>query len=381
MENWKLPLYKIYSDDEDLQLVSNIIKRGTDWAIGPEIEEFEQLIKNFMDSKYCVTFNSGTSALHAALLAYGVSKFDEVIVPSFSFIATVNCVLFVDATPKFSDIEETTFGLDPSLIEKKISNNTKAIIPMDYGGMSCNIPEIQKIARDHNLILLEDAAECLGSTINGSKVGSLSDSAIFSFCGNKVITTGEGGAIVTDSPKIFEKLKLIRSHGRADSSTYFDNTSTSSYSELGYNWRMSSITAALGIAQMKKLKKIISMRQENAKYISSRLTKHPQISVPKTPSGYEHIYQMYTIRLSDEKVRDSLQQFLKERRIFSKVYFFPIHLTSFYKSRSDHLESLPVTEKVSREILTLPMYPNMTAEEKDFLIDTIDEFFEKFTTN
>jgi len=123
------------------------------------------------------------------------------------------------------------------------------------------------------------------------------------------------------------------------------------------------------------------MRQENAKYISSRLTKHPQISVPKIPSGYEHIYQMYTIRLSDEKVRDSLQQFLKERRIFSKVYFSPIHLTSFYKSRSDHLESLPVTEKVSREILTLPMYPNMTAEEKDFLIDTIDEFFEKFTTN
>jgi len=374
---WKIPLYKIYTDDEDVQLITKIIKRGSKWAIGPEIEEFENALKDYVGVDYCTTLNSGTSALHATLLAYGLAKNDEIIVPSFSFISTVNSVLFVDATPVFSDIEEETFGLDPNQIEGKISSNTKAVIPVDYGGLSCKINEVCEIAKNKDLIVIEDSAEALGSTINGKKTGSVSDSAIFSFCGNKVLTTGEGGAVVTNSKTINEKIKSLRSHGRVDKINYFENTQEAKYEHLGYNWRMSSITAAMGISQLNKLDKIVKMRQENAIFISSKLSKHSEIRVPNPPSGHEHIYQMYTIQLESKKIRDELHNYLSEKGIFSKVYFSPIHLTPFYKAKFNQKEnSLPNTEKISQQVLTLPIYPNMTMEEKNYLVDTVSEFFE-----
>ena len=378
MKDWIIPLYKIYSDDEDVKLISKVIKRGRDWAIGPEIDEFENDIKNYVGTDYCIALNSGTSALHATLLAYGLGNGDEIIVPSFSFISTANSVLFVNGKPKFADIEEETFGLNPDSISNVINSKTKAIIPMDYGGLSCKISDISEVAKKNHLILIEDAAECLGSTVNGSKVGSQSDSAIFSFCGNKVLTTGEGGAVVTNSKKIFEKIKLIRSHGRQDSINYFKNPSKSQYLSLGYNWRMSSLTAALGISQLKKLDKIIKMRQKNAKQLISKLAKFKEISISDPPNGYEHIYQMFTIKLNSKKIRDSLHNFLKKKRIFSKVYFFPIHLTDFYKKNFPNSgKFLPNTEKLSNQLLTLPLYPNMTSEEKQYLIESISEFFEK----
>ena len=378
MKDWIIPLYKIYSDDEDVKLISKVIKRGRDWAIGPEIDEFENDIKNYVGTDYCVALNSGTSALHATLLAYGLGNGDEIIVPSFSFISTANSVLFVNGKPKFADIEEETFGLNPDSISNVINSKTKAIIPMDYGGLSCKISDISEVAKKNHLILIEDAAECLGSTVNGSKVGSQSDSAIFSFCGNKVLTTGEGGAVVTDSKKIYEKIKLIRSHGRPDSINYFKNPSKSQYLSLVYNWRMSSLTAALGISQLKKLDKIIKMRQKNAKQLISKLAKFKEISISDPPNGYEHIYQMFTIKLNSKKIRDSLHNFLKKKRIFSKVYFFPIHLTDFYKKNFPNSgKFLPNTEKLSNQLLTLPLYPNMTSEEKQYLIESISEFFEK----
>ena len=377
LEKWKIPLYKIYTDDEDLNLITKIIKRGTEWAVGPEIQEFENAIKNYVGCDYCLALNSGTSALHATFLAYGLGKGDEIIVPSFSFISTANSVLFVDAKPVFADIEEITFGLSSKSILEKINYNTKAVVPIDYGGISCKILEIKEITQGKSLVLIEDAAEALGSTINGRKVGSIADSSIFSFCGNKVLTTGEGGAIVTNSKEIYEKIKLIRSHGRVDKTEYFKNPSESQYLELGYNWRMSTITASLGISQLNKLDKIIKMRQENAKYFSSRFSKYSQIKVPNPPSGYEHIYQMYTIRLSDKKTRDGLHDHLSKKGVFSKVYFNPIHLTSFYREKFGMSEGLlPMTEKISQQVLTLPIYPNMTSEEKDYLINSVTEYFE-----
>ena len=376
-EPWKIPLYKIYTDDEDVNLITKIIRRGSDWAIGPEIEEFENAISNYVGVDYSAVLNSGTSSLHATLLAYSLDDGDEIIVPSFSFVSTANAVLFVNAIPTFVDIEEETLGLNPKLIEERITSSTKAIIPMDYGGMSCQISEIRDIAQNNNLLLIEDGAESLGSSVRGKKVGSISDATIFSFCGNKVLTTGEGGAVVTNSKEIIEKIKLIRSHGRLDQKNYFNNPSSSQYLDLGYNWRMSSITAALGLTQLSKLEKIIKMRQENAEYLSSRLSKLPKVKVPIPPTGYEHIYQMYTIRLPDKSTRDSLHDFLTERRIFSKVYFTPIHRTSFYKQKFGIEKNLlPITEKISQQVLTLPLYPNMTAEEKNLLIETIYEFFE-----
>ena len=376
-QNWKIPLYKIYTDEEDIIQINKILRRGRDWAIGPEIEELENQIKNYVGTDYCAVLNSGTSALHATLLSYGIGTNDEVIIPSFSFISTANSIQFVNAIPKFSEIEEHTFGLDPNLIKSKISNKTKAIMPMDYGGMSCQIFELKKIAYDHNLILIEDAAEGLGSSVKGKKVGSISDSAIFSFCGNKVLTTGEGGAVVTDSKEIYEKIKLISSHGRVDQKSYFNNQNESQYIGLGYNWRMSSFTAGLGISQLGKLDKIIKMRQENAQFLSSHLSSIEELEVPKPPSNYEHIFQMYTVRLKNNTIRNSLHDYLTKKKIFSKVYFSPIHLTDFYKSKYGYdKNSLPLTEKISQEVLTLPLYPNMTNEEKTYLVESIKEFFE-----
>ena len=375
--DWKIPLYKIYTDDEDLTLITKIIKRGNNWAIGPEIEEFENAIKNYVGVDYCLTLNSGTSALHAAFIAYGFGSGDEIIVPSFSFISTANSVSFVGSTPVFGDIEENTFGLDPKLITKSISQKTKAVVPMDYGGISCKINEIKDVAHNNNLILIEDSAEALGASINGKKVGSIADSSIFSFCGNKVLTTGEGGAIVTNDKVIFEKIKLIRSHGRMDNVRYFENAEQSQYLELGYNWRMSSITAALGISQISKLDKIIKMRQDNAEYISKFLSKFPEIITPSSNGGSEHIYQMYTIRLPSKEIRDKLHDFLTKKSIFSKIYFSPIHLTDFYRNKFGMKEnSLPLTEMISQQILTLPLYPNMTSEEKIYLTESISEFFD-----
>jgi len=380
ISDWKIPLYKIYTDDEDLNLITKIVKRGTQWAIGPEIEEFEQALKNYIGCEYCVTLNSGTSALHATLLAYELGEDNEIIVPSFSFIATANSVLYVNATPVFADIEEETFGLDPKLLSSKISEKTKAIIPMDYGGLSCKIFEINDIAKSSNLVVIDDAAEALGTSIRNKKVGSIADSSIFSFCGNKVLTTGEGGAVVTNSKEISDKVKLIRSHGRVDTSSYFDNTSESTYTSLGYNWRMSSITASLGISQLSKLDKIIKKRQENANFFSSKLSKFKQIQVPNPPPDSNHIYQMYTIRLKDKKTRDSLKQHLEKKKIFSKVYFNPIHLTTYYKEKFGlEPNSLPITETIAEQVLTLPLYPNMTTEEKTYLVDSVSEFFEKIS--
>jgi len=378
MTEWKIPLYKIFTDDEDVELVNKVIKRGKYWAIGPEIEEFENALCNYVGSDYCVAVNSGTSALHAALLSYGIGRNDEVIVPSFSFISTANSILFVNAKPVFAEIEEENFGLDPNLVENKITEKTKAIMPMDYAGQSCKIFELMEITKKHDLVLIEDAAEGLGSSINGSSVGSVSDCAIFSFTGNKVMTTGEGGAVVTNSKEIFEKLKLIRSHGRVDTKNYFDNTDAAQYLGIGYNWRMSTITAALGLTQISKLDKIIKMRQENAKYISSHISKFPEIQIPNVPDGYDHIYQMYTIRLPDKITRDNLQNHLLSKKIFCKVYFDPIHLTTFYRKEFGTSKGmLPVTERLSEQVLTLPIYPNMTNEEKSYLVESISEFFEK----
>ena len=377
MSDWILPLYKIYSDDEDVNLVTKIIRRGTYWAIGPEIEEFENDLKNYLGVDYCIAMNSGTSALHATLLSYNIKANDEVIVPSFSFISTANSVLFVNAKPIFADIEKQNYGLDPLDIKKKISTKTKMIMPMDFGGLSCKINEIKQIVDEKNLILVEDGAESLGSSANNKKTGTSSDATIFSFCGNKVITTGEGGAVATNSKEVYDKINLIRSHGRQDNSNYFNNPEVSQYVDVGFNWRMSSITAALGISQLQKLDKLIKMRQEHANYITNRISKHKEIKPPFSNDEYENIFQMYTITLNNKTTRDNLHKFLLEKKIFCKIYFSPIHLTKFYQNKIGNNYSLPNTEDISNLVLTLPLFPNMTQEEKEYLINSIDEFFEK----
>ena len=379
MSEWKIPLYKVYWDKSDVKAVTKVIKRGTYWAVGPEIEEFERVVADYVGVKYGVSFNSGTSALHAVLLAYGIRQGDEVIVPSFTFIATANAPLFVGAKPVFADIEDSTFGLDPNDVERKITKKTKAIMPIHYGGLPCRIEELKKIADEYDLLLIEDAAESIGASINGRKVGSFGNAAMFSFCGNKVITTGEGGIILTNSGEIYERLKLIRSHGRLESEPYFMTTKTLDYIMLGYNWRISSITAALGLAQMEKLEKVIEMRRKNAEYMTRKLSRIDGVEIPNPPNGYFHVYQMYTIKVKGgRRVRDALKDHLAERGIMSKVYFEPVHLTHFYREKFGFKGGeLPVTERLSSEVLTLPLYPTMTIEEMEHIVESIKEFFQK----
>lgn len=376
MTKWKIPLYRIASDEEDVKSVSKVILRGTDWAIGKEISEFEKLLADYVGTKYCLMFNSGTSALHAGLLALGVDHRHEVIVPSFTFIATANSVLMVNAKPKFIDIEDETYGLDPHLIESSINKKSKVIIPIHYAGLPCKIEEIQNIAKEKKIILFEDAAESLGSKIHNKKVGAFGDLSMFSFAGNKVLTTGEGGCITTNSKQIFENLKLIRSHGRVDKQNYFSSILKPEYVTIGFNWRMSSITAALGISQLHKLEKLIDLRRKHAKYLTSRLSKFEQIKTPVEPFGYRHVYQLYSIRLPNLMTRNKLMKFLTKKGIMSKVFFDPIHETKFYKKMTASKSHLNTTKSVSEQILTLPMFPGLKKEELDYICDSIKEFIE-----
>jgi perosamine synthetase len=369
---WKIPLFKIYWDEEDITAVNNAIKRGMSWAIGPEVSQFEQNLAEYLGVKYCLTFNSGTSALHAVLMAHGIGAGDEVIVPSFTFIATANAPLFVGARPVFAEIEEKTCGLDPADVERKITPKTKAILPIHFGGCPCLIEELKEIARRHKLLLIEDAAEALGAEINGTKIGSIGDSAILSFCQNKTITTGEGGAVVTASKDVYEKMKLIRSHGRLDVAQYFSSTEDLDYVTLGYNFRMSNLTAALGVTQLKKIRKMVEMRRESARLYNRKLAKIRRIITPEPPPGLFHVYQMYTIRVMGG-LRDKLRQHLAANGIMSKVFFNPVHKTRFYRKELKYKDTLPVTERIAAEVLTLPMYATLSEEEMNLITSHIAE--------
>ena len=371
----KIPLYKIFTDREDNRAVNKVLQRGMDWAIGPEIAEFEKKLANYIGTKHCIAFNSGTSAGHAALLAININS-GEVIVPSFTFISTANWPLMVNAKPKFVDIEEENFGLNPERVKLEITKNTKAIIPIHYGGRPCKIIEINRIARNKKIPLIEDCAEALGTKIKGVSVGTFGQMSIFSFAPNKILTTGEGGAICTDSRKIFEKLQLIRSHGRKVNENYFKTSQLPNYISIGYNWRMSSMTAALGLSQFDKLDRIIQLRRRHARFYVLKLKKIKEVTLSDEPKDHLHVYQLFTIQLKNYLIRNELQKFLASRGIITKIFFEPVHLSNFYKKSGFGKKSLPITEKISQTILSLPIFPGLKSEEIRHICDSIKEFFQ-----
>lgn len=351
----KINLFKINWDNSDIKAVNDVIKRGKDWAMGKEIGELENAVSKYVGVKYGVAFNSGTSALHALMLAYGIGPYDEVIVPSFTFIATANCVLFVGTKPVFADIEGEYYGLDPLDVLNKITPKTKAIIAVHYGGCPCRIKELKAIAKKAKILLIEDACESLGAKLNGKMIGSFGDSSVFSFCQNKIITGGEGGMVVTNNKKLAEKLRQIRNHGKIKEQ----------YVSLGYNFRMPTILAALILSQFKRIEKIIQKRIANAEYLNKKIT-HIEI---KASEDLRDVFQLYTIRFC--KNRDKRKKELEKAGIQTKIYFEPIHLTPFYKSFGYREGSLPVTEQISKEVLTLPMYPDLNRKEMDFIATKI----------
>ena len=376
--DWRIPLFKIYWDKDDVDAVTKALQRGMEWAIGPEIAQFEQGLADYLKVKYCLTFNSGTSALHAAMSAYGIGPGDEVIVPSFTFIATANAPLFTGARPVFADIEEQTCGLYPADVERKITPRTKAIIPVHVAGSPCRVEEIKDIARRHNLLVIEDAAEALGAKIGGKKAGSFGDAGILSFCQNKTMTTGEGGGVVTDSEKIYEKLKLVRSHGREEKrgENYFSSPDYMDYVTLGYNFRLSNILCALGTAQLKKLDKILEMRRERAGLYDKALSRLKKVVIPQPPPDYYHVYQMYNIMVPAE-LRDGLRKHLENNGIATKVNFYAIHKTQFYIKELKYNVRLPVTEKISSQTITLPLHPEINRKDIDDVAGCIADYLAK----
>ncbi len=376
--NLKIPLFKIYWDEDDVKAVSDSVRQGMNWAAGPNIGEFEKKLAEYLGVKYVVAFNSGTSALHAVLIAHGIGEGDEVIVPSFTFIATANAVLMVKAKPVFADIEEERYGLDPKDVKKKITSKTKAIIPVHYGGCPAKIGELKEIAKENSLWLIEEAAESFGAKEDGKLVGTFGDSAMFSLCQTKVFTTGEGGFMVTDSRDIFEKLKLLRSHGRAETSDYFTSGEFMDYVCLGYNFRMPDIIAALGISQLKKVDRLISLRRSSAEYMTEILSGIKEIIIPSFPSNIFHVFQEYYIRIkSGQKTRDALKKYLAEKGIGTRISFPPIHKSKFYKEVLGYNDKLDKTEEISSCALTLPLYPSLTKEEMDYMANEIKIFFKK----
>jgi len=361
----QVPLFKIQNDTSDVAEVAKVIRSGEYWATGKQINEFEAAIANYIGTNYAVIFNSGTSALQCELIAHGVGVGDEVIAPAFTFISTANTVKIVGAKPIFADIEKDTCGLDVQSVEERITQRTKAIILVHYAGCPAkHTKNIARLAQDKGLILVEDNAESFGASLNGSKTGTFGDSAMLSFCQNKIITTGEGGAVVTNDEKIYAKLKLLVSHGRIGN----DN-----YKELGYNFRMPTMNACLGRSQLRRVERLIELRIARAKYYDKRLSEEKRVEVYKTPFGYKNVYQMYPLKISGEAVaRDKLVKHLTKNGIGTRICFEPLYKTEYYKSLGHH-DSLPTTEEVASKILTLPMFPDLSFEQIDYVVNHIKE--------
>jgi perosamine synthetase len=368
-----IPLSKPYLDQDDADAVAQTVLSG--WILqGPKVETFEKLIAEYVGLPYAVACSSCTTGLHMALIILGAtSKEDEVIVPSYSYIATTNCVIHAHATPVFADINPKTFNIDPSDIEKKITKKTKAIIAVDQMGLLCDMPKIRAIADKHHIPVLEDAACGLGATINGQQAGTFGDIAVFSFHPKKAITTAEGGVLVTKNKEWAEYAQKLRAHGanvsvaqRSASSKVILET----FPMVGYNYRMSDIHAALGISQFAKMEKIMTRRQEIAAQYNRAFEDHHIIEPPYSPPGYHHTYQSYQVRLRglSNKRNDVLQHML-DHEIATRQGIPSAHLQPPYRDMYPAL-SLPHTERASDECACLPIFTTMTDKQVTTVIQT-----------
>ena len=352
-----IPIAKPQLDENEIQAVTDVLRSGM-IAEGQRVAEFEESFAEYTGTKHAVAVNSGTAALHAALLAEGIGKGDEVITSSFSFIATANSILFTGAKPVFADIKADTFNLDPHLIEEKITPATRAIMPVHLYGYPAEMDAIKDIAEDRGLIIIEDACQAHGATYKGKRVGSFGTGA-FSFYPTKNMTTSEGGIITTDNEEVAAKARMIRAHGSKQ--RYLHEI-------LGYNLRMTDISAAIGLAQLKKLPGYTERRQHNARLLNEKLSDIEGIQCPILKDNCSHSFHQYTIRTHN---RDELSDYLRTKGIGSGIYYpIPIHRQPFYKEIG-YNDSLLVTEKASREVLSLPVHPGVTGEDIDTIANAI----------
>ena len=366
MADIKVSIASPVIEDEEINAVIDVMKSGM-IAQGPKVIEFEEEFAKFVGAKYGIATNSGTSALHVALLAAGIGEGDEVITSPFTFAATGNSILYTGARPVFVDIDPETFTIDPSKIEEAITDKTKAIMPVQLYGQSADMDAIMKIAKENDLIVIEDAAQAHGAEYKGEKVGNLGDMACFSFYPTKNMTTSEGGMITTNNEEFAENAKVYRAHGSA--TKYHHDV-------LGYNFRMTDIGAAIGIEQLKKLDSFNNKRIENAKYLNEGLADCDLIETPVVKDGYKHVYHQYTIKVKDGK-RDELSDYLIENGIGNGIYYpIPLYNQVLYTNMG-YNQSLAVTDEIVKDVLSLPIHAKLTKFDLDLIIKTIKDFAKK----
>lgn len=349
---------------EEQDAVKEVLKSGQITS-GVWTKRFEEEFAAYQQAEHAVAVTNGTEALHLMMLAAGIGEGDEVITTSFTFIASANAIVMCGARPVFVDIDEHTFNLDPELIEAAITPKTKAILPVHIYGLPANLDKIMTIAQKHNLLVFEDAAQAHGAAIKQKRVGAIGLAGSFSFYPTKNMTTSEGGAVVTNDGELADKMKLYREQGMKV--RYHHEV-------IGYNYRMTNISAAIGIEQLKRLPEFTKKRQRNAQQLTKSLSKIKGIITPTTPDEYEHVFHQYVIKVTPEfgKSRDELIKYLADNEIGSMIYYpIPVHQQKPYREMGIKV-SLPITERLSQEVLALPVHPQLSEQDITTIIQTIE---------
>ncbi len=369
-----IPYSRQSIDDEDIKEVLEVLR--SDWlTTGPAVGAFEKAVGEFVGCKCGVAVSSGTAALHTAMYAIGIEPNDEVIVPSMTFVATANAVVFQGGRPVFCDVDSETLLINPDIIEQKITSRTKAIIAVDYAGQPCDYDALREIADKNKLALIADACHSIGASYKGRKVGTLADLTAFSFHPVKHITTGEGGMVVTDNQEYFERMRIFRNHGittdhhqRAKEGSWFYEMVG-----LGYNYRITDFQCALGTSQLEKLNTWLNRRRQIALMYDQAFDEVSQVEPLKLTADVSHAYHLYVVRLKNID-RCDMFNYLRNEDIGVNVHYIPVHLHSFYREHfGTSLGLCPVSETAYQEIISLPMFPAMEDEDVNLVISKVKE--------
>lgn len=375
----KIPLTRPLFTAQEEKAVAQVLRSG--WVTqGPKVAEFEAAVADFVGVKYAIATTSATTALFLSLKLLDIGPGDEVIVPSFTFIATANVIFHVGAKPIFADIDSQTYNIDPVKIKKAITHKTKAILPVDQVGLPCDLDSIYALAKQHKLYVVEDAACALGSEYKGKRIGSFGDLVCLSFHPRKAVTTGEGGMILTNNKKWAESLQMLRNHGMSMPSEKrhtLNKVTFESYPVIGFNFRMSDIQAAVGVEQMKKLPKILEKRAQLAKGYTKTFQKSKYIIPPFVPQNCKYNWQSYVVRLKQNSriSRNGLMEKLLSAGVATRRGVMAIHTEPAYRKLYGEI-SLPATEEATQQTITLPLYSQMTRAEQNYVVDKVLQYTE-----
>lgn len=361
---YKYPVYMPSLRGNEKKYLNECI--DTNWLTetGRFVTDFENSFKEFVDAKYATVVNNGTLALHLGLLALGIGPEDEVIVPTFTYIASANAITYTGAKPVFVDCEPETWQIDPADVKRKITSKTKAIMPVHIYGHPAEMEELKDIAEKHDLFIIEDCAEAFGSYYNKIHVGTFGDIGIFSFYGNKTITTGEGGMLVTNKRTLFNRALRIKDQGLAKRREYWHDV-------VGYNYRMTNLSAAIGLAQMENAAEILLDKNNIANWYKENLNGLP-LSFQKTKQNVVHCNWMITVLTESSEIRDELRQHLREHGIETRPTFYPVHTMPIY---SMDYQMFKNSEDIGWRGLNLPSYPDLTKGDVEAICDAVKAFF------